>query len=129
MFLFGILPSYVLLRVTLCVVIVSWSRAKQYFAKFKMHVRKPWHNSRVKLHHRINHYPLDNGIDFSNTYLMDSDSSMESAIHLLTGARALSKNNARQCNTYRLQRKQKNSSKAVEFAYYSFFFIYLELKR
>ena len=129
MFLFGILPSYVLLRVTLCVVTVSWSRAKQYFAKFKLHVRKPWHNSRVKLNHRINHYPLDNAIDFSNTYLMDSDSSMESAIHLLTGARALSKNNARQCNTYRLERKQKKYSKAVEFAYYCFFFIYLELKR
>ena len=87
MFLFGILPSYVLLRVTLCVVTVSWSRAKQHFAKFKLHVRKPWHNSRVKLNHRINHYPLDNAIDFSNTYLMDSDSSMESAIHLLTGAK------------------------------------------
>ena len=129
MFLFGILPSYVLLRVTLCVVTVSWSRAKQHFAKFKLHVRKPWHNSRVKLNHRINHYPLDNAIDFSNTYLMESDSSMESAIHLLTGARALSKNNARQCNTYRLERKQKKYSKAAEFAYYCFFFIYLELKR
>ena len=128
MFLFGILPSYVLLRVTLCVVTVSWSRAKQYFAKFKLHVRKPWHNSRVKLNHRINHYPLDNAIDFSNTYLMDSDSSMESAIHLLTGARPLSKNNALDA-IRRLERKQKNYSKAVEFAYYSFFFIYLELKR
>ena len=94
MVLFGILPSYVLPRVTLCVVTLSWSRAKQYFAKFKLHVRKPWHNSRVKLNHRINHYPLDNAIDFSNTYLMDSDSSMDSAIHLLTGARPLSKNNA-----------------------------------
>ena len=128
MFLFGILPSYVLLRVTLCVVTVSWSRAKQHFAKFKLHVRKPWHNSRVKLNHRINHYPLDNAIDFSNTYLMDSDSSMESAIHLLTGARPLSKNNALDA-IRRLERKQKNYSKAVEFAYYSFFFIYLELKR
>ena len=128
MFLFGILPSYVLLRVTLCGVTVSWSRAKQYFAKLKMHVRKPWHNSRVKLNHRINHYPLDNAIDFSNTYLMDSESSMESAIHLLTGARPLSKNNAINA-IRRLERKQKNSPKAVEFAYYSFFFIYLELKR
>ena len=68
---------------------------------------KPWLNSRVKLNHRINHYPLDNAIDFSITYLMDSDSSMESAIHLLTEARPLSKNNAPQCNTYRLERKQK----------------------
>ena len=128
MFLFGILPSYVLLRVTLCVVTVSCSRAKQYFAKFKLHVRKPSHNSRVKLNHRINHYPLDNAIDFSNTHLMDSDSSMESAIHLLTRARPLSKNNAINA-IRRLERKQKNYSKAVEFAYYSFFFIYLELKR
>ena len=89
---------------------------------------KPWLNSRVKLNHRINHYPLDNAIDFSNTYLMDSESSMESAIHLLTAARPLSKNNAINA-IRRLERKQKNSPKAVEFAYYSFFFIYLELKR
>ena len=36
---------------------------------------KPWLNSRVKPNHRINHYPLDNAIDFSNSYLMDSESS------------------------------------------------------
>ena len=81
MFLFGILPSYVLLRVTLCVVTVSWSRAKQYFVSSscmfldKKTLLKLWLNSRVKLNHRINHYPLDSAIDFSNTYLMDTDSS------------------------------------------------------
>ena len=81
MFLFGILPSYVLLRVTLCVVTVSWSRAKQYFVSSscmfldKKTLLKLWLNSRVKLNHRINHYPLDRAIDFSNTYLMDTDSS------------------------------------------------------
>ena len=32
-------------------------------------------NSRAKLKHRINHYPLDSAIDFSNTNVMDSDSS------------------------------------------------------
>ena len=36
---------------------------------------KLWLNSRVKLKHRINHYPLDSAIDFSNTNVMDSDSS------------------------------------------------------
>ena len=81
MFLFGILTSCVLLRVTLCVVTVSWSRAKQYFGRSscmfldKKTLLKLWLNSRVKLNHRINHYPLDSTIDFSNTYLMDSDSS------------------------------------------------------
>ena len=49
--------------------------------KLKLHVLKQeylvklWFNSRVKLNHRLNHYPLDSTIDFSNTYLMDSDSS------------------------------------------------------
>ena len=71
---------------------------------------KPWLNSRVKLNHRINHYPLDNAIDFSITYLMDSDSSMESANHLLTRARPLCKNNAINA-IRRLERKQKNSQK------------------
>ena len=81
MFLFGILPSYVLLRETLCVVTVSWCRAKQYFVSSscmfldKKTLLKLWLNSRVKLNHRINHYPLDSAIDFSNTYLMDIDSS------------------------------------------------------
>ena len=72
----GVCRPVLLILTPLCVVTISWSRAKQYFAKFKLHVRKPWHNSRVKLNHRINHYPLDNTIDFSNTYLMDSESSM-----------------------------------------------------
>ena len=53
---------------------------------------------------------------------------MDSAIHLLTGARPLKKNNAINA-IRRLERKQKNSPKAVELAYYSFFYIYLELKR
>ena len=54
---------------------------------------------------------------------------MESAILLLTGARPLSKNNAININAIlRLERKQNSSFKAAEFAYYSFFFIYLELK-
>ena len=53
---------------------------------------------------------------------------MESAILLLTGARPLSKNNAINA-ILRLKRKQKHSSKAVEFAYYPFFLIYLEMKR
>ena len=53
---------------------------------------------------------------------------MDSAIHLLTGARPLRKNNAINA-ILRLEHKQKHSSKAVEFAYYFFFFIYLELKR
>ena len=81
MFLFGILPSYVLLRETLCVVTVSWSRAKQYFVSSrcmfvdKKTLFKLWFHSRVKLNDRINHYPLDNTIDFPNTNLMDSDSS------------------------------------------------------
>ena len=81
MFLFGILPSYVLLRETLCVGSVSWSRAKQYFVSSrcmfvdKKTLFKLWLNSRVKLNDRINHYPLDNAIDFPNTNLMDSDSS------------------------------------------------------
>ena len=124
MFFFGILPSYVLLRVTLRVVTVSWSRAKQYFAKFKLHVRKPWHNSRVTLNHRINHYPLDNAIDLSNTYLMDSDSSMESAIHLLTRARPLSKNNAINA-IRRLERKQKKLFKSSRIRILLFLFLFI----
>ena len=66
---------------SLCVVTVSWSRAKQYFLSSscvfldKKTLLKLWLNSRDKLKHRINHYPLDSAIDFSNTNVMDSDSS------------------------------------------------------
>ena len=63
-------PSYVLLREKLCLVTVSWSRAKKYFVSSscmfldEKTLLKLWLNSRVKLNHRINHYPLDSAIDF-----------------------------------------------------------------
>ena len=53
------------------------AKAQPYFVSSscmfvdKKTLLKLWLNSRVKLNHRIDHYPLDSAIRFPDTYLMD----------------------------------------------------------